>query len=122
VKQGISAATLNAQSKLTLTQARLGASQSGGGTLIKALNEHRRTEPKPRQPCYRYVTRTVKATRPLADGTWERYSYTETVRVPFTPPRAESVRTVKPRSERQTQALHRSECAALPMAQDLNEM
>lgn len=88
----VPAATLNAARRLTLTSDRLGGLQSGGSQRIVS------TRPTPRElrgttRCDHYVTRTVKAHRVLPDGTWEKYEYEETVRVPFTTPRAERVRS-----------------------------
>jgi hypothetical protein len=67
--------------------------------------------------CYHYVTRTVKGSRPMPDGTWERYDYTETVRVPFITPRAERVAKPRPKPE----ARRAPEAARIKLDHDYNE-
>ena len=128
--QSTPAHVLNAQRPLTLVPDRIGSEASGGRLATKSHREScipaggypraPRTA-RPRETTWTYITRTVKAKRCLPDGTWQTYLHTETVKVPFIAPRATPVRTPRATVARPTQRLDKSECAAMPMAQDLNE-
>ena len=117
----VSAASLNEDRAITLTPDRLGHVQSGGGSRIAALNSHRATVKRDREPTWRYVTRTVK-THVCVNGQWILTTCQETVRVPYLKPRATPVYAPRATTVRATQRLDHSECAGMPMAQDLNEM
>ena len=129
--QATPAHVLNARRPLTLVPDRLAPEASGGSLTTKSQREscipdggypRKQREQRERETTWTYVTRTVKSSRPMPDGTWQKYDYTETVKVPFIPPRATPIYAPRATVVRATQRLDQSECAAMPMAQDLNEM